>query len=136
MNENHRRVLSVYLAHIERDLSNLRSELQEEMSGSDNILNVIKKDVSNDASERVLKYASLLEKGLVSAKLSLGLEPQIWSQTRRAEAIITDIWSTINDLRPTNLEKYGSLTRDDVMVLDSLVSILLQEIEKMMRVFN
>jgi len=107
MNENHRRVLSVYLAHIERDLSNLRSELQEEMSGSDNILNVIKKDVSNDASERVLKYASLLEKGLVSAKLSLGLEPQIWSQTRRAEAIITDIWSTINDLRPTNLEKYG-----------------------------
>jgi len=136
MNENHRRVLSVYLAHIERDLSNLRSELQEEMSGSDNILNVIKKDVSNDASERVLKYASLLEKGLVSAKLSLGLEPQIWSQTRRAEAIITDIWSTINDLRPTNLEKYGSMTRDDVMVLDSLVSILLQEIEKMMRVFN
>jgi hypothetical protein len=44
---------------------------------------------------------------------------------------LTEIWTTINDLRPKNLENYGSLAAGDMEMLDTMVSRLLVILNEM-----
>ena len=125
MNENHRRVLAIYLHYIERNLDNIRRELGQDASKFDPVLSKVNCDVNEHTKTELLRCSSSMLEEIKSIKDLYEFQPQNESSKKRINAALTEIWTTVNDLRSKRLENYGSLTVDDKEMLDSLVSKLL-----------
>jgi hypothetical protein len=131
MNESHRRVLTVYLANIERNLEKLQNKLGDGTQEYDGTLNALEKDLSIESINLILDSASHMGDEVRSEQQLFGLKRQPGSLSRYTNATLTEIWSTINDLRPNNFENYGPLTEEDKVRLDLLVSRLMADIDRM-----
>jgi len=131
MNENHIRVLGVYLHCVEKNLDYIRRELQFDPAEVEPILHSVIHDVREDTKTAILHNASIMLEEIRSIKHEYGLLPQQEYSMRRVNGALTEIWTTIFDLRPKRLERYGPLTEEDERILDSLVSRLLGLLSEM-----
>jgi hypothetical protein len=131
MNENHKRVLVIYLHHIERNLENIRRELEQDASKFDPVLSEVNCNVNKHTKTELLCLSSSMLEEIRLMKDLYEFQPQSESSKKRINAALTEIGTPINDLRPKRLENYGSLTADDKEMLDSLVSKFLSILDHM-----
>ena len=136
MNENHRRVLTVYLCAIEKSISNIQRELHSSENSQGHVLCSIDDNVGERTKAELISGSSKMLDEIDKIKRQHGLSAQTESSANRIKAQITEIWSTINDLRPKILENYGSLTEEDKKMFDSLVLTLLSVVDEMNHSFD
>jgi len=131
MNENHERVLAIYLHNIERNLDKIGREFGHDGLTSDPVLSRVNCDISDDTRTELLRCSSIMCEEIGRIKDGYGFQPQNGSSKKRINAALTEIWTTINDLRPKRLENYGPLTEGDEEMLDSMILKLLVIVEEM-----
>ena len=136
MNENHRRVLTVYLCAIEKSISNIQRELNSSENGKCRVLCSIEDKVGEGTKAQLIDGSSKMLDEIDKIKRQYGLRAQTESSANRIKGQMTEIWSTINDLRPKILENYGSLTEEDKKMFDSLVLTLLSVLDEMDHSFD
>ncbi len=131
MNENHKRVMEVYLYNVECFLEQIRREARANEMVSDQVLISSSYDIDERTRDDLLQGITSMLNEIRSIKQQYGLKPQSESSKRRIEAALTEIWITINDLRPGALENYGPLEVVEKEEVDSMVARLLRTLEKM-----
>ncbi len=131
MNENHKRVMEVYLYNVECFLEQIRREARANEMVSDQVLISSSYDIDERTRDDLLQGITSMLNEIRSIKQQYGLKPQSESSKRRIEAALTEIWITINDLRPGSLENYGPLEVEEKEEVDSMVARLLRTLEKM-----
>lgn len=131
MNENHKRVMEVYLYNVECFLEQIRREARANEMVSDQVLISSSYDIDERTRDDLLQGIASMLNEIRSIKQQYGLKPQSESSKRRIEAALTEIWITINDLRPGSLENYGPLEVEEREEVDSMVARLLCTLEKM-----
>lgn len=131
MNENHKRVMEVYLYNVECFLEQIRREARANEMVSDQVLISSSYDIDERTRDNLLQGITSMLNEIRSIKQQYGLKPQSESSKRRIEAALTEIWITINDLRPGSLENYGPLEVEEKEEVDSMVARLLRTLEKM-----
>lgn len=131
MNENHKRVMEVYLYNVECFLEQIRREARANEMVSDQVLISSSYDIDERTRDDLLQGIASMLNEIRSIKQQYGLKPQSESSKRRIEAALTEIWITINDLRPGSLENYGPLEVEEKEEVDSMVARLLCTLEKM-----
>ncbi|MGD0818700.1 MAG: hypothetical protein ABR986_09955 [Methanomassiliicoccales archaeon] len=136
MNENHRRVLTVYLCVIEKSIINIQNELHSAANRPAPHFCSVKNDVGEKTKAGLLSGSSEMLEEIGKIKQKYELSAQTESSKNRIKSELTEIWSTINDLRPQILENYGSLTEEDKIMFDSLVSTLLTLLDNMSSSFD
>lgn len=114
---------------MEKRLRELRESLNAGQRESVHILYSIKLDLDEKTRATILNGISSMLNEIESMKLEYGLEAEEESLRRRANGAFTEIWVTINDLRPKSLQNYGSLTHEDKERLGP-------EVEKLLRLLG
>lgn len=107
----------------------MRESLNAGQRESVHILYSIKLDLDEKTRATILNGISSMLNEIESMKLEYGLEAEEESLRRRANGAFTEIWVTINDLRPKSLQNYGSLTHEDKERLGP-------EVEKLLRLLG
>jgi hypothetical protein len=131
MNENHKRVLAIYLHNIERNLEKIKRELGHDTSKSEPVLTIVNCDLNEYTKTELMHCSSIMLDEIRLINDQYEFQPQNESSKKRINGALTEIWTTINDLRPKNLENYGSLAAGDMEMLDTMVSRLLVILNEM-----
>jgi len=124
MNENHRRVMTVYLYTLEKNLDCIREELQNSSSEADHVLYTVRRDVKESERAALSQAISSMLDEIRTMKLSYELQPENESSKNRINGALLEISNAVNDLRPKALERYGPLTVQDGAKLNSYISQL------------
>jgi len=131
MNENHKRALTAYLYSIEKDLEIVQRTLEHDSMKSDHIFYTITRDVRQSTKADLLHAVSRMLDEIRTIKEKYQLQTENESTRRRISTTLSDIWITINEMRPKPLEGYGQVTERDEEMLNSSVSRLLTILEEM-----
>ena len=134
MNENHRRVLAVYLNEIERNIETIRRELQQGAKEGDSVTCVTKRDMTEDSKNAILDGVSMVLNQIRLMIRLYGLSPQNESSARNVRGALLGIRTTLYDLRPETLQGYGTLSQKDKETLGAYVAKMLEILDRMDRV--
>ncbi|MDG7024681.1 MAG: hypothetical protein JRN45_09215 [Nitrososphaerota archaeon] len=134
MNENHRRVLAVYLNEIEKSIEIIRRELQPGAKEGDPVTYVIKRDMKDDSKVAILAGVPMMLNQTKSLMKLYDLSPQNESSVRNIRGALLGIRTTLYDLRPETLQGYGILTQKDKETFGAYVAKMFEILDRMDRV--
>ena len=109
---NHRRALQSGLLMIERNLHQMKDDL-ERTDGSSFVLYSIINDVDPKSRTRILNLIPSILDEIRQIREEFGLDADRVSAKRRIYTALSEIWVNLEDSRPEKLEAYGHMSRND-----------------------
>jgi len=114
MEENHKRVLGSSLLIIERRLRQIGQDLQQTGEEADSVLQSTINDIDPETRRRIVDVVTSMLDEINQIKELFNLEVAHKSLRWHISATLSEIWSTLDDLKPEKVGRAFGQMPDDV----------------------